>query len=89
VPLTPEEFYGRRGSLESAVLTFLKENDFAYSAEELVLELKAYAVHASLQAVEAALEALLQRERLEISQPGTRPIYYKYDRRLGFRPPRR
>ena len=86
MPVTEDQFFRGRNDIELAVLWFMRKNfDLAYTAEEILFELGATGILSSPDEIERALADLLRRERIE-SNVVHEAVYYKYYRRLGFRP---
>jgi hypothetical protein len=88
VPLREDESYAGRRDDYRAILWFLRRNfDLAYTAEEVMFELGSLEIVLTLADVEENFKSLLERERAE-SRTVRGAVYFKYDRRFGFRPPR-
>jgi hypothetical protein len=88
MPVDPEEadFAGR--SLQGSILLFFKRHRFAgYSADEILFELGAVGVVTNRERLAIELNQLVVTERLFLFESDGE-VYYRYDNRLGFRPPR-
>jgi hypothetical protein len=86
VPVTEDQFCRGRSDIELAVLWFMRKTfDLAYAAEEVLFELGATGILSTPDEIDRALAHLLSRERIE-SNVVHGAVYYKYYRRLGFRP---
>jgi hypothetical protein len=70
------------------VINIFKRNRFvALEFDEILFELTTSGVATTPQMLQAMLDELVERERLTLGEyDGT--LYYRYDNRLGFRPPR-
>lgn len=87
VPITRDEFDTGELNLDATLLAFLREHsDAAFASNELVFELDAQGIPVSLDDAAAALSRLVERSRVD-SKEIAAPIYYSYNRFLGFRPP--
>jgi hypothetical protein len=88
VPIESEEadFIGR--GLQDSILLFFKRHRFtAFSADEVLFELGVVGVMTTRELLASELTELCRLERL-ITFERDGEIYYRYDNRLGLRPPR-
>jgi hypothetical protein len=87
MPLTPDEFDAGKRSVVTAIYWFLKSRaPIAFSNEEIMFELGALGVIYALDELDESLNGLEQRGRVE-SVAVEEKVYYRYPRRVGFRPP--
>jgi hypothetical protein len=88
VPLQPEQFDELGLTLRGSVLEFFKRNRFlAYSTDEIISGLVGVGVAVTNEELSSVLEQLVRSQRVARQEQGGE-IYYRYDNRLGYRPPR-
>jgi hypothetical protein len=86
MPLTPDEFDAGRESASLAILFFLRDHaPLAWSVDEIRVELGNMDRFPDWDEIQSVLAALLATNRIEATDAGG-TMYYRYNRRLGFRP---
>jgi hypothetical protein len=87
MPLSEDEFDAGEEGRQRTVLWFLREHaTTAYTADEILFELDYLGFSSSRDEVATALEALISARRI-LTRQIAGEIYYKCDRRIGFKPP--
>ena len=74
--------------MQAAVLWFLRDRaPIAFSIDEVLFELGALGVIYQREQIALALSSLTADDRIE-SAGADEQLYYRYFRKMGFRPPR-